>query len=91
MTGEPRCKLAGHLSILVGLLAFWVEPALDYCAVDWSFRYDTSSTLFQRHNYDQNPRHEKRTMVIEIGYDPVKVTREDLHAWEEGQLGEIFS
>jgi hypothetical protein len=34
---------------------------------------------------------QKRFMVVEIGYDPSKVSAEELRAWEEGEKGEIFS
>ncbi|OAP57750.1 hypothetical protein AYL99_08488 [Fonsecaea erecta] len=53
--GQPTCKLAGHLSIIVGLLAFGVEPHLALHAINASFRRDFNSTRFQQHNLHPSP------------------------------------
>ncbi|OQU98573.1 hypothetical protein CLAIMM_04338 [Cladophialophora immunda] len=91
LDGKPTCKLAGYLSILVGLLAFGVEPHYACLAVNTCFRPDVSSTHFQRHGLPASSRNHKRAMVIEIGHDPAEVTSDNLSAWERGDYGEIFS
>ncbi|KIW79347.1 hypothetical protein Z517_05959 [Fonsecaea pedrosoi CBS 271.37] len=91
MDGQPTCKLAGYLSILIGLLAFGVEPRMDWRVIDASFRRDISSTQFQLHDLEPGLRHMKRSMVIEIGYDPALVSTDMLKRWEAGDFGEIFS
>ncbi|OAL25638.1 hypothetical protein AYO22_04627 [Fonsecaea multimorphosa] len=98
---QPTCRLAGYLSILVGLLAFGVKPDDDYKAIIRSFRPDMFSTRFRPHQLQQNPKcyssaaepvgHKKRSMVIEIGFDPEWTSADQLSAWERGDYGEMFS
>ena len=50
MDGPQLCLLAGHLSLLVALVAFSAAADYDCWAVDQSFRHDVNSTTFRRNN-----------------------------------------
>ncbi|OQV03201.1 hypothetical protein CLAIMM_08276 [Cladophialophora immunda] len=89
--GQPHCMLAGDLSLLVGLLAFSTVPKLGIHAINESFRRNLESTRFVPHSLPPSPKHHKRVMVVEIGYDPTSVSAHELKAWEKGEYGEIFS
>ncbi|KIW99356.1 uncharacterized protein Z518_11344 [Rhinocladiella mackenziei CBS 650.93] len=90
-TEGRRCRLAGDLSILIGLIAFSALPDLDARAVDQSFRPDLTSTVFQQNTLLNSPKCKIRGMVVEIGYDRSHLNPALLRRWERGEFGEIFS
>jgi len=47
--------------------------------------------MFKQNPLPKSLPDRKRFMVVDIGYDPSKVSAEDLRAWEDGEKGEIFS
>ncbi|KAL2393970.1 hypothetical protein ABEF93_001336 [Exophiala dermatitidis] len=90
ISAPKTCTLAGELNVLVALVAFSANQANEVNAIRHSFRPDPSSTLFCPNRLPKAPKNFIRGMIVDIAFDPHRITQSHLKDWEDGCMGEIF-